>query len=261
MLARLELAVQGLEETWRFLERGQGHLTGDESGRDAGAGPAPGDGASMRILEAQEGERARLAAELHDGPAQALANAVFQVEIVDRSLVTDREAARREVRALRALLERELDDVRGYINQLRPALDEPRALDAALRDAADDLRATTAASVEVRLDGGADGLDPVARSVVLRVAQEALRNVRKHADARHVWLTTALRPGSDGARWVLEVRDDGRGFDTQEASTRTNRRHFGLRFMRERAALIGAGLDVEASVATGTTVRLTIERG
>ena len=79
---------------------------------------------AMALLEAHEQERSRLAEELHDGPAQALANAIFQTEIVDRALREDPAAARTELLALRRMLERELDTLRGYINQLRPSLGE-----------------------------------------------------------------------------------------------------------------------------------------
>ena len=79
---------------------------------------------AMALLDAHEQERSRLAEELHDGTAQALANAIFQTEIVDRAVRDDPDAARAEILALRQMLERELDTLRGYINQLRPSLGE-----------------------------------------------------------------------------------------------------------------------------------------
>ena len=94
------------------------------------------------------------------------------------------------------------------------------------------------------------------RTVVLRIAQEALQNVRKHAGARTVAVTT--RQENDA--WVLEVRDDGRGFDIGTVAAR-GRRNFGLQFMRERAELIGAQLDVRSRPEDGTVVRLAIQSG
>ena len=82
---------------------------------------------AMALLAAHEQERSRLAEELHDGPAQALANAIFQSEIIDRAVREDPDVARAEVTALRQMLERELDTLRGYINQLRPSLGEAAA--------------------------------------------------------------------------------------------------------------------------------------
>jgi two-component system nitrate/nitrite sensor histidine kinase NarX len=91
------------------------------------------------------------------------------------------------------------------------------------------------------------------QTVVLRIVQEALQNVRKHATATTVAVSTAI----DGDDWVLEVRDDGRGFDVGAVAAR-GRRNFGLQFMRERAELIGARFDVRSRPDGGTVVRLAI---
>jgi two-component system nitrate/nitrite sensor histidine kinase NarX len=107
--------------------------------------------------------------------------------------------------------------------------------------------------ITTSLDGSTDGLNEAARTVVLRVVQEALQNVRKHASATNVRITTSV----DADGFILEVRDDGRGFDS-EAVAALGRRHFGLQFMRERAELIGARLDLRSRPDGGTVVRLTI---
>ncbi len=217
---------------------------------------------AMALLAAQEQERSRLAEELHDGPAQALANAIFQTEILDRAVRADPAAARAEVVALRQLLERELDALRGYINQLRPSLGEAAGLDDALRDSAAALTQRTGIEVEIRLEASAAALHEMARTVALRVAQEAMRNVAKHATASRVWLTTSEGQTAKGERqWTLEVGDDGHGFDYQDVAAHPNRRHFGLRFMRERSDLLGSELSIETGPAAGTIVRLTISSG
>ena len=105
-LSRLELAIRNLETTWLFVERGDASLVTDE------AMPRLPTELQMRIVEAQEGERVRLAQEIHDGPAQALSNAIFQVEFIDRVFDSDRDMARTELQFLRELLRRELGDVR-----------------------------------------------------------------------------------------------------------------------------------------------------
>ncbi len=89
--------------------------------------------------------------------------------------------------------------------------------------------------------------------MVLRVVQEALQNVRKHAGATNVVVATVL----DDGQWVLEVRDDGRGFDTGAVAAR-GRRNFGLQFMRERGELVGAQFEVRSRPGAGTVVRLAI---
>lgn len=217
---------------------------------------------TMLLLSAQEQERSRLAEELHDGPAQALANAVFQTEILDRLVRDDPSAAQAELATLRHSLERELDALRGYINQLRPSLREPEGLDEALRDSATAISERTGLPVEVNVDAPGSELHETARTVVLRVAQEALRNIGKHAAASRAWLSTRVVETPDGARrWQLEVGDDGLGFDIDGVTAHPDRRHFGLRFMRERADLLGSRLSIHTSPAAGTVVRLTIDLG
>jgi len=217
---------------------------------------------AMALLAAHEQERSRLAEELHDGPAQAFANAIFQIQLLERALREEPETAAAELATLRQLLERELDVLRGYINQLRPSLGEAVGLEEALRDSASAINQRTNLPIEVRLDAAGARLHTAARTVVLRVAQEALRNIAKHAAASRAWLHTREEIGSDGGhQWVLEVGDDGRGFDYEAVAANPNRRHFGLRFMRERADLLGSSLAIESHHAAGTVVRLTIALG
>jgi two-component system, NarL family, sensor histidine kinase DegS len=246
-LAKLDLAQRTLERTWLFLERGDVTLVTDSSGP-----PTSGD-LEMRVLEAQEAERERLAQEIHDGPAQALSNAIFQVDYIERVLPTDPALAETEIRYLRELLRRELGDVRAFISQLRPPLLEELGLDGAIEDAVARVRSQTGLAITTGLTGPVATLTNGAQTVVLRVAQEALQNVRKHASASTCWVTTS----QEADAWVLEIRDDGRGFDTEAVAAR-GRRNFGLLFMRERAELIGARVDVRSQPDDGTVVRLVI---
>ena len=246
-LSRLELALRNLESTWLFLERGDASLIGEP------ALPSVATELQMRIIEAQEAERARLAQEVHDGPAQSLSNAIFQVEFIDRVLDTDPRLARSELAYLRELLRRELGDVRSFIVQLRPPILAELGLDGSIRDAAEMMATRSGLSVTAELEAPAEVLSDAAQTVALRIAQEALQNVRKHGGATGVVVASRL----DGTDWVLEVRDDGRGFDTSAVAAR-GRRNFGLQFMRERAELIGARFEVQSRPGAGTVVRLAI---
>jgi two-component system nitrate/nitrite sensor histidine kinase NarX len=115
------------------------------------------------------------------------------------------------------------------------------------------LRALTGIAITTDITAPGDTLDDTQQTVVLRVVQEALQNVRKHASASTVWVVAR----AEDRNWVLEVRDDGRGFDASSVGGR-GRRNFGLQFMRERAELIGARLDVRSRSDGGTVVRLAI---
>ncbi|HET9757271.1 MAG TPA: sensor histidine kinase [Candidatus Limnocylindrales bacterium] len=213
------------------------------------------DAAAM-VLEALDAERARIGREIHDGPAQALTNAIFEVDDIERLIERDPNAAMVGLRQLRALLRRELANVREFISELRPATVDAAGLDVALVDAVDGLRSATRMGVTTDLRAPSDRLDDRQRTVVLRVAQEALQNVRKHAGASTVMVSTDVT----GDEWTLEIRDDGRGFDMGTVANR-GRRNFGMQVMNERAELIGARFDVRSRPDGGTVVRLAIPTG
>ncbi|HEU4672467.1 MAG TPA: sensor histidine kinase [Candidatus Limnocylindrales bacterium] len=249
-LAKLDIATPALESVWLFLERGDESLRPGDAGGDL-----PAD-ERMRILEAQEAERQRIAQEIHDGPAQALSNAVFQVDYIRRVLESDPASAGRELDDLREELRRDLGEVRSIIGSLRPPLLDDLGLDGALTEAVEATRAATGLPIELELAGAAAGLSGTAATVALRVAQEALANVRKHARATRAWVRTRAA----GREWTLEVGDDGRGFALETIRSR-NRRNYGLLFMRERAALVGARFEVRSKPSAGTVVWLAIPTG
>ena len=249
-LGRIDLAVKSLENAWLFLAREDTSLVTDPSG------PPSAADAQMRIVEAQEAERTRLAREVHDGPAQALSNAIFQVEVVQRLLDRDERLARQELRQLREVLTRELRGVRAYLSQLRPPLLADLGLSGAIHEAADQISSALNIPVHVELAEGIDSLPETVEVVTLRVVQEALQNVRKHAQPR----TVRVKMARDAGGWTVEVRDDGKGFEADDPPV-GGRRHFGLQFMRERAELIGARFEVRSSPDLGTAVRMTIPPG
>jgi two-component system sensor histidine kinase DegS len=249
-LAKFDLVIKHLESSWLFLERGDATLIAEESM------PESRHDLQMRIVEAQEAERSRLAQEIHDGPGQALTNAIFQVEYVERVVVRDPRAARAELRYMRDVLRRELGDVRTFISALRPPVLDQLGLDGAIREAIDHMEALTGLAIEADLRGAPERLGEAEQTVVLRIVQEALHNVRKHAKASTVHVSTDDRDGE----WTVEVRDNGHGFDVGAVAAR-GRRNFGLQFMRERAALIGATFDVRSRPDGGTVVRLMIPVG
>jgi two-component system, NarL family, sensor histidine kinase DegS len=247
-LAKLEVAIRNLESTWLFLERGEsGVLT---------SGDALPTELAMRIVEAQESERSRLAQEIHDGPAQVLSNAIFQVEYIERVIDSDERLARTELRFLRELLRRELGSVRTFISQLRPAVLDELGLDGAIGDAVGRVTALSGLAIATELEAPSIRLNETQQTVVLRIVQEALQNVRKHGNASSVIVASVI----DGDDWVLTVRDDGRGFDVGAVAAR-GRRNFGLQFMQERAELIGARFEVQSRPNAGTVVRLAIPVG
>lgn len=242
-LRRLEVAARQLDLLFRYLsatDTAAAEPTLDTSDDSAAA-------TALRIIQAQEQERQRLAEEIHDGPAQVLTNAIFQVEYLDR-VVTANSHARSELALLRSMLREGLEEVRGTIASLRPpAVDV--GLEAALGEGAAEFQARTAIAVRVDVDGIDAGLSPSARASVLRITQEALQNVRKHAAA------TEVRISLDGNQLVIV--DNGRGFDVMRLATGASR-NFGLQFMRERAELMGSELQIESRQGEGTRILLRL---
>jgi len=249
-LSKLELSVRSMENAWLFLERGDASLVAEATG--AGL---PTD-LQMRIVQAQEGERSRLAQEVHDGPAQALSNAIFQVEYIQRVLDKDTSSAQNELRFLREQLRRELSEVRTFISQLRPPLLDELGLDGSIMDTVETMATLTGTTIATDLQAPGDQLNPSQQTAVLRIVQESLQNIRKHASATRITVNTRL----DETDWILEVGDDGRGFDVSSVAAR-GRRNFGLQFMRERAELIGAKFEVRSRPGGGTVVWLSIPQG
>jgi two-component system, NarL family, sensor histidine kinase DegS len=242
-LKRLDVVARQLDILWSYLDTTE--EAGDEPGPMADDSPAT---MSLRIVQAQEGERQRMAEDIHDGPAQVLTNAIFQVEYLDRILGDTDRPAQAEIAFLRDMLRNGLDEVRTFITDLRPPLADV-GMATALAERAQQLEERHGIVVEVSVDGIDDRLTPTQRASVLRIVQEALQNVRKHAAASKVAI------GLEGDALVIE--DNGRGFDLMRLASGKSR-NFGLQFMRERAELFGGQLQIESRQGEGTRILLRL---
>lgn len=203
---------------------------------------------SLRIIQAQEQERLRLAEEIHDGPAQVLTNAIFQVEYLDRVIADSPTDAAAELTFLRTMLRGGLDDIRGFIAALRPPAPDV-GLEDTLMNQGSEFEGRHGIQVAVEVTGIDQRMGVTARTSVLRIVQEALQNIRKHAAA------TEVRIALEGD--TLIVADNGRGFDVVRLATGGGR-NFGLQFMRERAELMGAHLQIESRQGEGTRILLRL---
>ncbi|MDQ4034394.1 MAG: sensor histidine kinase [Chloroflexota bacterium] len=242
-LKRLDVVARQLDVLWTYLDSAE--TVGDEPGPMADDSPAT---MSLRIVQAQEGERQRMAEDIHDGPAQVLTNAIFQVEYLDRMLSDVDRAAHAEVAFLRDMLRNGLDEVRTFITDLRPPMIDI-GVATALAERAEQLEERHGIAVDVSVDGIDERLTPTQRASVLRIVQEALQNVRKHAAASRV----AIGLEED----TLVIEDNGRGFDLMRLASGTSR-NFGLQFMRERAELLGGQLHIESRQGEGTRILLRL---
>ena len=199
---------------------------------------------ARRAVGAAEEERRRVARELHDEVGQTLTAVMLELDFVARE-ANDRDrlgAARESVR-------RTLEEVRAIARGLRPHALDDLGLASALRALAIDAARTGAVSVERAIEGHVGRLSEERELAIYRVAQEAMTNALRHAEARNIVLALA----AEGSQIVLRVRDDGRGFVPEAVAD-----GLGLRMMAERAVLAGGVLTIDSSPRRGTEVLLRI---
>jgi two-component system sensor histidine kinase UhpB len=197
-----------------------------------------------RALAAQEGERLRVAQELHDGVGQTLTGVVLQLGRAARHVP---KAARDGVLEAQETARASLEEVRRIARRLRPEALDDLGLPSALRVLGERVGEPAGLEVDVHVQPGMPQLGADAELVVFRVAQEALTNVARHAGARRAEVRLELT----GGRVRLQVDDDGRGLPRADEGG-------GIRGMRERAVLIGATLRLGQSRLGGARVTLEL---
>lgn len=201
---------------------------------------------NAHALAAQEGERARIARELHDEIGQSLTVALLGLKrVVDSVPAELREDAVLAQDAVRA----SLDEVRQVAHRLRPGVLEDLGLHSALRSLGAEFSRSSGVLVEVEIDPELPELGGDVELVLYRVAQEGLTNVARHARASLAQLALAVTPKG----LTLRISDDGAGGVADEGA--------GIRGMRERALLIGARLTVAERAGGGTDVTLVVPAG
>jgi len=198
-------------------------------------------------------ERNRMARELHDAVSQKLFGLVLNAESASTLLRRDPEAAAEQLARLSEVAHDALEELRGLIFELRPASLEEEGLAATLRKQVDMLERVHGRDIELRITG-TTAAPPETESEVLRIAQQALDNALRHADAERIELRLQGRDG----RLTVTVADDGVGFDPRAPGLRSRR--LGLTSMEERARALGGTLAVVSRPGEGTTVTLEVPR-
>ncbi|TMG54626.1 MAG: sensor histidine kinase [Chloroflexi bacterium] len=248
-LKQLQLVVQHIESSAAYLLGSGIDPSGEEEKDDMVE-------VAQRVLESLEAERERLYRDVHDGPAQVLANAIFEVEylerIAERIPSEVRQTLRTELATLKGQFRTSLDSVRAMIYDLRPPELTELGLAEAMRNYSAEWEARCGIRVGSRLDTMNTHLAPLQELAVYRIMQEALQNVHKHAQASAVGM--AWQRSTEN--WVLHVTDDGIGFDI--VRTARHKKSVGLLSMRERAELIGGTLQIQSTPGKGTAVTLLL---
>jgi two-component system sensor histidine kinase DegS len=226
-----------------------------------GAPPTAAEGdkqfrdASRQVFQIIEEERMRIARDMHDGPAQSMANLVLQAEILERLLDRNPKQLVTELAEFKNSVRNALEETRQLIFDLRPMTLDDLGLVPTLRkfikEYGDRYGLATRFNVvgqERRLPGNTEG-------VLFRIIQEALTNVHKHARAKMAEVTMNLQP----SRVSVTIKDDGQGFDVArtEANLHKNK-NLGLLSMRERAELEKGTLEIRSQPGRGTEVKVEI---
>jgi len=214
---------------------------------------------ATRTLHAQEDERQRIARELHDETAQVLATLLIQVSLLEpaaAALGGDGAAVHQRLQAIAGLAEAALESVRTIAHDLRPSVLDDLGLPAAIRWYA--AHRISPAGLAVTVDAEELRLPAEMETALYRVAQEALTNVLRHAQAEQA--TVRLRRSGDQAELV--VSDDGRGFSVAEVVSQGAReRRLGLLGMQERVHLLGGTLRVASTPGAGTCIVARVPLG
>lgn len=205
----------------------------------------------LRIIEAQEEERKRLSREIHDGPAQMLANVMMRSELIDRiSRERGMDEALKEIKDLRMMVRDALYEVRKIIYDLRPmALDDLGLIPTLKR-----YLVTTEEYNEIAIKfvnlGDGKRLAPRLEVALFRLVQEAVQNAIKHAKANEIQVKIELKKTSV----KLVIRDDGIGFDI------TNRKEnsFGIVGMKERVELLKGEITFQSAIGKGTLIMIDV---
>ncbi|MBN2499808.1 MAG: GAF domain-containing protein [Anaerolineales bacterium] len=210
-----------------------------------------------RIIDMQGEEQKKLARDLHDGPTQSIAAIAMRVNFARRLMERDPKSAGDELYKIEDLARRTTKEIRHMLFTLRPLVLESSGLIVALESMAEKMNETYNQNVIIEADQAAvDQLEMGKQGVIFYIAEEAVNNARKHAEAEHIWVR--VKTIADDIV-ILEIQDDGVGFNVGAVDAGyENRGSLGMVNMRERSELVSGILKLESAEGKGTRIRLWI---
>ena len=236
------VAMERVDASWSPAELDAGQTTIDEAAVQLDSGRLFSEVRALATME----ERRRLAREIHDGIAQEIASLGY---VVDELVAEERNDEQRErISALRDELTRIVSELRFSIFDLRSDVQPHTGLGAALSSYVRQVGASSGLTVHLVLDESTDRLSVETETELLRIAQEATTNARRHSQARNLWVTCRVNPPDA----YLRVADDGRGLGSPRIDS------YGLDIMRERAGRLGVDLSVRERRGGGTVIEIAL---
>ncbi len=212
---------------------------------------------SHQIIHAQEEERKRISRELHDEIAQTLTGISVQLATLKAGTSIHAEGLQKRIIGTQRLVEKSVEIVHRFARELRPSVLDDLGLIPALHAYVDTFAMEKELPVSIRVCAEVEQLDAAKRTVLYRVAQEALTNVARHARATKAGLR--IEKLADAVR--LRINDNGRGFSVQRTLLATKNGRLGLLGMRERVEMVGGRFAVESAPRHGTTIEVQIPVG
>lgn len=210
----------------------------------------------IKIIEAQEEERHRVARDMHDGPAQSLANVIVKAELCERLLDMDKDRAKNELHSLKDTIRGTLKDVRKIIYDLRPMSLDDLGLVPTLERYISIFEEDTGIKVNIKIYGTFNGLEHAIQIAIFRIVQESLSNIRKHSKAN----SASIILERSIAKLNLSIVDDGIGFDPEnyKESYGSISSGFGLINIKERVDLLNGNFHIASSSNLGTRLSVFI---
>ena len=212
---------------------------------------------SHQILQAQEEERMRISRDLHDEIAQTLVGINVQLAALTKEAAGGPKGLQQKIARAQKMVEKSVEKVHQFARKLRPALLDDLGLIPALHAFMKGFTKRTGVHTSLTAIAAAERLDAAKRTVLFRVAQEALTNVARHAQASRVEVTIQKLP--EGI--CMKIMDDGKSFQVDRVLHGKGRKHLGLLGMRERLEMIGGSFAVESAAGKGTTIVAQIPPG
>ncbi len=210
----------------------------------------------LKIIEAQEEERKRVAREIHDGPAQSISNAVIKAEICEKLMDKNIVDAKTELHNLKQVMRDSLQEVRKIIYNLRPMALDDIGLLPTLERYVISFKETTGINVSFKYRGLDEAIKPVISLTVFRIVQEALNNVLKHSKSKDAGVVLE----KIGNKLNINIFDLGIGFDTKLISMANSdlAGGFGIFSMKERVALLEGEFNILSEKNKGTKIKVII---
>lgn len=210
----------------------------------------------IRIMEAQEEERHRLARDIHDGPAQSVANIILKAELCEKLIEIDKARSIKEISGLKEIARSSLREIRKTIYDLRPMSLEDLGLIPTLERYVDIFQEDSSILVKFKTIGSFNGIDSVIHVTVFRIVQEALSNIRKHSKANSANIIIECTQ----TNLNLLIIDDGVGFNTKISRDNNNPLEggFGLINIKERVDMLNGTINIISSVDKGTKIMISM---